>query len=185
MESSTTQQDQATNPAQQAAEQTREKAADVATQARQKAQGIAGQARERARQEVDRRSTEAGDRIGGTASDLRSVGEELRNQGKDGPARIADQAADRVDRAGSYLRDTDSDRLLGDVEDFGRRQPWAVLAGAALAGFAAARFLKASSRERNSNRQPTRSSSYGDEMVPDGAERLPAGRTSAEVVGTR
>jgi hypothetical protein len=183
MESSTRQQAQTTNRAQ-AAEQTREKAADVATQAREKAQGLAGQARERARQEVDRRSTETGERIGGAASDLRSVGEELRNRGKDGPARIAEQAADRVDRASSYLRDADSDRLLGDVEDFGRRQPWAVLAGAVLAGFAAARFLKASSRERYSKREATRFRSYRDGMVPD-EPRLPAGHTAAEVVGTR
>jgi hypothetical protein len=76
------------------------------------------------------------------------VGEELRRQGKEGPAKLADQAADRADRLGSYLQDSDADRILRDVEDFGRRQPWAVVAGGLALGFLASRFLKASSRDR-------------------------------------
>ena len=40
-------------------------------------------------------------------------------------------------------------RLFGaDAEDFGRRQPWALAAASVAAGFAASRFLKASSRQR-------------------------------------
>ena len=81
------------------------------------------------------------------------MGEELRKQGKEGPAKVVTQAAERIEGAGSYLRDSDSNRILNDVEDFGRSRPWAVLAGATLAGIAAARFLKASSRERYSSRQ--------------------------------
>jgi hypothetical protein len=76
------------------------------------------------------------------------VGEELRKQGKDTPARLAEQAADRTERVGSYLRDSDSDRILNDVEDFARRQPWAVVAGGLALGFVASRFLKASSGDR-------------------------------------
>jgi ElaB/YqjD/DUF883 family membrane-anchored ribosome-binding protein len=129
-------------------DQVKEKAGEAAEQAREQVQGLAGQSRDRARSEVDRRSTEAGDRVSETAGDLRSVSEELRNQGKDGPAKIADQAAERFDRAGSYLRENDADQFLRDVEDFGRKRPWAVLAGAAVAGLAAARVLKASSDER-------------------------------------
>jgi hypothetical protein len=152
MESSQ-QQNQEAGQAQQVADQAREKVGEAAEQAKETAQSVAGQAQERVRQQVDQRSTEAGERVGGTAADIRSVGEELRNQGKEGPAKIADQAADRIERAGSYLRDSDSDRLLNDLEDFGRRRPWAVFAGAAVAGIAAARFLKASSRERYSRLQ--------------------------------
>ena len=47
--------------------------------------------------------------------------EELRKQGKDQPARLAEQAADRGDQLGSYLSEADADRILRDVEDFGRR----------------------------------------------------------------
>jgi len=169
-------QDQQAGQAQQAAEQAREKVGEATEQAKEQARSLAGQAQDRIREQVDQRSTQAGERVGGTAEDVRSVGEQLRNQGKDGPARIVDQAADRIERAGSYLRDSDADRILNDVEDFGRRNPWAMLAGAAIAGFAAARFLKASSRERYSSRQ-----SYVSGQRPRPQLETPTGATT----GTR
>ena len=82
------------------------------------------------------------------ASDARSVAEELRNQGKHQPAKLAEQAADRAESLGNYLQNANGDRILRDVEDFGRRQPWAVIAGGLALGFAASRFLKASSSRR-------------------------------------
>jgi hypothetical protein len=125
-----------------------ETATEVASQAQDRAREAAGQARGRMRQEVDRRSTEFGERIGGTAGDARSVAEELRRQGKDAPARYVDQTADRAERLGGYLRESDGERILNDVEDLARRNPWAMAAGGLLLGFAASRMLKASSGER-------------------------------------
>ena len=130
----------------------REKAQEVAGQAHEKAQEAAGQAQERMREQVDQRSTQAGEKISGTAHDLRSVGEELRNQGKETPAKFADRGAEQIERVGSYLSESDGDKLLADVEDFGRRRPLAVLAGGLVVGIAAARFLKASSRSRYRSR---------------------------------
>jgi ElaB/YqjD/DUF883 family membrane-anchored ribosome-binding protein len=121
---------------------------EVAGQAQDKAQEAAGQAKNRLAVEVDQRSTEAGERLRSTAGDVRSVGEELRKQGKDKPAELAERAAERVDRLGGYLHDADGDRILRDVEDFGRRNPWAVVAGGLAAGVLASRFLKASSSRR-------------------------------------
>jgi hypothetical protein len=123
-------------------------ATEVASQAQDRAREAAGQARGRMRDEVDRRSTEVGERVGGTAGDARSVAEELRKQGKDTPARFVDQAADRAERLGGYLQESDGDRILNDVERFARRNPWAVAAGGLALGFAASRMLKASSGER-------------------------------------
>ena len=79
---------------------------------------------------------------------MRSVGEHLREQGKDQPAKLADQAAERAERLGDYLKGSDADRILNDVEEFGRRQPWAVIAGGVALGIVASRFLKASSSRR-------------------------------------
>ena len=121
--------------------------------AQETAQRAAGQGRDRARQEIDQRSTQAGERLAATGTDLRSVGEELRKQGKEGPAKLADDAAQRVERAGGYLKESDADRILRDVEDFGRRQPLALLAGGLVLGFAASRFLRASSSRRYSQYQ--------------------------------
>jgi hypothetical protein len=156
MEASQQQHEEA-GQAQQVADQAREKVGEAAEQAKEKAHSLAGQTQDRIREQVGERSTQAGERVGSTAQDIRAVGSELRNQGKEGPAKLAEQAADRIDRAGTYLRDSDADRILDDVEDFGRSRPWAVLAGAVVVGFAAARFLKASSRERYSSRQASAS----------------------------
>ena len=124
------------------------KAEGVKEQAQEKARDVKGQARGRAVEQVDQRSTQAGTQVSTVAGDVRSVGEELRRQGKDGPAKLADQAADRADLLGSYLQESDAERILRDVEDLGRRQPWAVVAGGLALGFVASRFLKASSRDR-------------------------------------
>jgi ElaB/YqjD/DUF883 family membrane-anchored ribosome-binding protein len=129
------------------AEQAKEKAKEQAQQA-------AGQAKSTLRSQVDQRSTQAGERVGGVASDARSVGETLREQGKEQPAKIAEQAADRAERLGDYLKNSDADRILQDVEDFGRRQPWAVIAGGVALGLVASRFLKASSTRRYEQSRP-------------------------------
>ena len=126
--------------------------AEVTDQAKEKAQEAAGQAKGRVREQVDQRSTEAGEKVASTSNDLRSVSEQLRQQGQDAPAKLAEQAADRTQRLGSYLTESDADRILSDVEDFARKQPWAVVAGGLVLGFAASRFLKASSSERYQQR---------------------------------
>jgi hypothetical protein len=131
--------------------QVKDKAQEAAGQAQEKAQEAAGQARDRVREQIDQRSTQAGEQVRTHASNLRSVGDSLREQGQDQPAKFADQAADRLERAGGWLADSDADRILGDVEDFARRNPWAVMAGGLALGFAASRMLKASSTERYNN----------------------------------
>jgi hypothetical protein len=130
------------------AEQAKEQAKQQAEQAKRQVQQAGGQAKDRLREQLDHRSTQAGERVGSTAQDVRSVAEELRKQGKDQPAKLAERAAERVERVGGYLQESDADRMLRDVEDFGRQKPWAVaLAGLAL-GIVAGRFLKASSTQR-------------------------------------
>jgi hypothetical protein len=123
-------------------------------QAKEKAQETAQQAKRGVRDQVDQRSTEAGERVGTVAQDIRSVAGELRNQGKHQPAKYAEQAAERAESLGGYLQRADGDTILRDVEDFGRRQPWAVIAGGVALGFAASRFLKASSTRRADTPRP-------------------------------
>jgi hypothetical protein len=117
-------------------------------QAKEKAQEGAQQAKRTVRDQVDQRSTAMGARVGTSAQDIRSVGDELRRQGKDQPAQLAEKAADRAESLGHYLKRSDGDTILRDIEDFGRRQPWTVIAGGLALGFAASRFLKASSERR-------------------------------------
>lgn len=130
------------------AQQAGQKAQEAAAQAQEKAQQAAGQMQQRLREQLDERSSQAGQQIDERASDLRSVSDALRQQGKDGPARAAEQLAGYAERAGRYLREKDSQAVLADVETLGRRQPLAVVAGGLSLGLAASRFLKASSRQR-------------------------------------
>jgi hypothetical protein len=129
-------------------DQVKDQVKEKAQVAQDKARGALGQARGRISDQVDQRSTEAGERIAGTASDVRSIADQLRTQGKDAPANLAEQVANQADRVGDYLKGASGDRILRDVEDFARRQPMLVAAAGLALGFAASRFLKASSSRR-------------------------------------
>jgi hypothetical protein len=129
-------------------DQVKDQVREKAQVAQDKARGAVGQARGRLSDQVDQRSTQAGERITGTAADVRTIAEELRRQGKDAPANLAEQVAGQGERVGDYLKGASGDRLLRDLEDFARRQPMLVAAGGLVLGFAASRFLKASSSRR-------------------------------------
>ena len=131
-----------------AADTAQDKAKEAAAQAQEQAREAADRARGRVRDQVDQRSTQLGEQVGSSANDARSVAEQLRTQGKPTPARYVEQAADRAERLGGYLRESDGDQLLNDVEDFARRNTWAVALGGLALGFAASRLLKASSSDR-------------------------------------
>jgi hypothetical protein len=113
-----------------------------------KAQEAGEQAKSRVSDELDRRSTEVGEQATTIADAIRKASQQLQEQGKGSAAKPMQQAAERVESAGNWLRDADGDQLLRDVENFGRRKPGAVLAGGLLVGFALSRLLKASSTER-------------------------------------
>jgi hypothetical protein len=126
-------------------------------QAQEQVQAAAGKAQAKMREQLDQRSSQLAEKAHQQASDLRSVSEALRDQGKDRPAEAVDRLAGYAEQAGSYLRYTEADSMLSDAEDFGRRKPAAVAAGALALGLVASRFLKASSSRRYSARQSQQS----------------------------
>jgi len=163
-----------------ATDQAKDKAQQAAGQAKEQAQQAASQAKGALRQQVDQRSTDAGQKVGGFASDVRTVGDTLREQGKDQPAKLADQAAERAESLSRYLTGSDADRILGDVEDFGRRQPWAVIGGGLMLGLLASRFLKASSTRRYEERYDARRA-----QIPARTTYGPTYGTTSEPPATR
>jgi hypothetical protein len=150
-------------------ERAKEQVQEKAQVAQEKLKDTAGTMQSRAREQVDRRSTHVGEQMSSSAQALRTTSERLREQGQDGQARAAERAADQAERLGGYLKESDADRILNDVEDFGRRQPWAVAAAGLAAGFLASRFLKASSRNRYSQRE------WPEREWPTVRESVPAG----------
>src|SRR5438105_4841817 len=104
----------------------REKATELADRARDKATEVQHQAGGQLRQQIGQRSGQAGEQVRAIGHALRETSDQLRGEGQDLPARITDQAAQRLDSVGSYLLGSDPDRILADVEDFARRYPWGV-----------------------------------------------------------
>ena len=108
------------------------------------------------------------------AQALRRSGEQLANEGNGQQAAgLADGAADRIERLGSYLERTSGDELVRDLEDFARRRPWMVAGLGLVAGLAASRFLKASSERRYgaSGQTGGGSTQYGDGVLPQTGAR--------------
>jgi hypothetical protein len=129
-------------------EQVRERVSDGAQQVQEKASEAKARVRERLREQVDTRSTETGERMTTTATALRQTAQRLRGDQQESQARLLEQIAERAERLGRYLTDTDGDRLFRDIERVGRGRPWVGAVGGAVLGFLAARFVKASSSRR-------------------------------------
>lgn len=128
--------------------QAQEKAREVTDQAREQASQAVDKGKNYISQQVDQRSKQAGELLSSSINDIRGASKELRNQGNEKPADLIDRVATKGEDLADYLRQSDSDRILSDVESFARRQPIAVALGGLVLGFAAARFLKASSERR-------------------------------------
>jgi hypothetical protein len=126
---------------------------DMKSRAQEAQQQVKQTAQTRIREQVDTRSTQAGEQVSAAAQALRTAGSSLQDEGQDAPARATEQLAGYAERVGDYLTKTDGERLLRDAEDFGRRQPLAAIGLGLVAGIAAARLLKASSRSRYEGRQ--------------------------------
>jgi hypothetical protein len=140
------------SPSGSATESAKEQVHEKADAAQEKLKGGAQQAQARVREQVDQRSTQAGEQVGATAEALRTASRQLRDRGQSVPAQAAEKAAHHAERLGGYLSESSADHILNDLEDFGRRQPLAVVGLGVVAGFLASRFLKASSRERYAGR---------------------------------
>lgn len=131
-----------------ATEQVKAVAADAQQKVQERAQQARGTVSEQVSTQLDTRTTQLGESLSGVAEMVRGTGGQMRDQGREAPARLADQAAERVESFGEYLKNVDGQRLLHDAEDFARRQPMVIAGVGLVAGFLASRFLRASSTDR-------------------------------------
>jgi len=113
-----------------------------------KAHELGGEANFQVREQLDQRSTQAGEQLQSIGKTLQSGANQLRSEGKEMPARVVEEVARRADDVGGYLQSAEADRILGDIEGFARRRPWLTAGVGALAGFLASRFVKASGNRR-------------------------------------
>ncbi|MBM9593146.1 hypothetical protein [Roseitranquillus sediminis] len=145
----------ADTPERDAAERAKAEARSLGEEIKSQGAAAAGAARDTAREYADRARHEAyargeayrehaADETSKVAAALRKASEDL----SDGSPqeRFVAQIADGVAEAADRVRGMTLDEVARETTGFARRHPAAFLGGAALVGFAAARFLKASSR---------------------------------------
>ncbi|MDQ6780374.1 MAG: hypothetical protein M3Z37_04370 [Candidatus Eremiobacteraeota bacterium] len=128
---------------------------DLKTQAQQAAREVGGKAKGLLREQMDQRFGAFGDQLKGAAGEIRTAGEHLRTRGSETAANLADGLAERTERVAQYLQTTDPQRLMDDVENFARRQPWVIAGAGVLLGLAASRTLKAARTKRFAERYGT------------------------------
>jgi hypothetical protein len=86
--------------------------------------------------------------IGGVAEAMERVATDLEGQNASS-ASYARMIADGATRISDTVRNNDVDTILSMAQDFGRKQPAALIGAAALLGFAASRFLLASAKRED------------------------------------
>jgi len=118
-------------------------ASDVSAQAADTAAAVRDGAVERLDDARDALS-DSGDRL---AETLRRAAEEPVAGSMQ--SRVLSAVAGGVSSAASTLRDNSVSDIVGDIRALARRNPGAFAAGAAVAGFALARFLRSSSHDRD------------------------------------
>ncbi|MBW9064345.1 nutrient deprivation-induced protein [Rhizobium herbae] len=112
----------------------------------------------------------------GIASALEKVGAELEHGEQPQVGRYARQIGGSIQRFAREIEDRDIGEVAGMAEDFGRRQPLAFLGVAAIAGFAASRFLMASAKRGSGPEMDV----TGPTMVPSDTQ---SGRASGIATG--
>jgi hypothetical protein len=117
---------------------------DLAAQARKETVRLAEDAREQGWALVRRRQDRLAARLGSVASALRDAGRRLDREVVDGLGEFVGRAAQQVDRASGYLRESEVSDMVRDAEDLARRHPAVFLGGTFATGFLLARFLKSS-----------------------------------------
>jgi hypothetical protein len=136
------------------AETSTDKLKDQASELGSAAKDMAGQATDKVKEAVSERKNAGADYVTSLAETIRRAGREFDN---DLPiaGKYIRKAASQVDNFADSVRTGDFNDLVRNSQSFARRQPTAFLGIAALAGFAAVRFLKSSSDAASSsvNRQ--------------------------------
>jgi hypothetical protein len=122
----------------------RQKTEELKETARGRTSELTSRTRAWMNEEADQRTTALGSQARTIADAMRETSNRLRSEGQEQPARVTEMTAERIDHMAAYLTEADGDRLMNDVGELARRQPWLFAAAGLAVGFAASRFLKAS-----------------------------------------
>ncbi|CCM78135.1 hypothetical protein [Rhizobium mesoamericanum] len=107
-----------------------------------------------AKQMASRQKNVIAEKLGGVAAAMEKVANELENGNQRDIGRLTRTLGASVHGLSEQIKDQDVGQVARTAENYGRQQPLAFLGMAALAGFAASRFLMASAG-RQSQTGPT------------------------------
>ena len=137
----------------------------IATQAQEKVQQSAKQASRTAarylNEQAESRGKQAAQELHTLAGALRRSSHSLHADGKSSTASGIESVVDRLDGVGRYLEQTGGEKMVHDLEAFGRRKPWGMIGLGLGVGVFASRFLKASSSRRFEESQQRQIQAYG------------------------
>ena len=129
-------------PNETAAETATRTARELANQASTAAGTVAKDVQDAAASQANAAKSSVADEMSGVASALRTAASEMRNGSPQ--ERTFGQIAESLADASDAVRGKDLSTMVHDVTAFARANPLVFLGGAALVGFAATRFAKAS-----------------------------------------
>jgi hypothetical protein len=115
--------------------------------ASQSTRGFTQRLKEDGRQTLEQRKRSAADRVEGIAQALERTGAQF-SDNEPTLAEYATRLAATVGNLATRLREGSIDEIIDDTREFARRNPSLFIAGGVVAGFALARFVKASAARR-------------------------------------
>lgn len=125
---------------------------------------FAEQAKDRAVEEIETRKAAVGGGLAEFADALRQASDNLGTGDQTMASRLASQAADGLETLARAVTDRSPEDMLRMIRDFGRSNPTAFVAGAALAGFAAGRFARSSAQHPHGGQAEPLPASPSDSM---------------------
>jgi len=128
-----------------------EQARDMGARVQHEAEHLTAETKDKARSLLQEQQHAVAEQIGGLAEALHQTTQHLQEHDHEEVAQYTGQAAQGLERFSKTLRERDINAIVGEVQDFARRQPAAFIGSAALLGFMAARFLKSSSESRHND----------------------------------
>ncbi len=131
---------------QHAVNQTQEKVGQFVDQAQETMGQTVDQVQQTAASRLTAQKDRAADGLVLVAQTLRQTGQELRGQDQAMISEYVDRAAQQVERFYRFLHARDVNEIVGEVEQFARRQPGLFLGSTFALGLLGARFLKSSDR---------------------------------------
>lgn len=104
-------------------------------------------ARNQAREIVHGQQIRAAEGLGEVAEALHETSKTLEDRDQSTAARLAERAADQIEKFATLVRDRDVGSLVNEIESFARRKPEIFLGGALLVGFIAVRMIRGASNQ--------------------------------------